>query len=510
MRASNFRIAVLLVLGVALSYWSLTPGSPGSFHQMPEKIAKTERVLSPQTEGGAPVHQVTPDAQPSGGLGRIVRMPFVLVANLFSSSPEVEDLVLAMEPVILSTLIVLLVYLWSARLTGDRFRAVGFALLAAFCTMLWPYAYIGMELQQSLFLFAAAFLALEGPWHQNLGRWLAFSLCCGLAVSLKPSSVLLLPAVGFLLLRRYQREAAHVRAKRLVTSLAIMITMFVFNVWTGVFSSVSGGFLEESLVSDPFAWWIHVVALLSSPGKGLIVYVPLAMIAVAGIHRARELQADLVIFTVLALGGLVLGLASVIVWSDETWGPRHLHALVGPLVLILASSRRPEERLRPLTRMPLFAAALLGFCVSFLGAFFPYDALQRAAFDSGQSTLQTIQMNPTWNHVKFNARLFSAWVASQDGTPAYWKPAVTWYYERSEWALDSREVRLDRYATPHALLIRKWGEVREPGWISVLVSLMLGPGLILYCLFAAKRNRSATNDRLPDSGHADREHVHPA
>ena len=54
-----------------------------------------------------------------------------------------------------------LLFLWAARLAGDLRWGVTVALGAAFCTLLWPYAYTGLEPTQSLLLLIIGYLALS-------------------------------------------------------------------------------------------------------------------------------------------------------------------------------------------------------------------------------------------------------------------------------------------------------------------------------------------------------------
>ncbi len=492
MKAPANRVLFLLGLGVALSFWALSPGSLTPAGETSDEITAARAVLNALPGNLFPDWQAVGAPPRTGFLELIVHLPFLIAARLVSALPDTQELILAIEPVLLSTLIVLLVFLWSERLTGDRLRAIGYALVAAFCTLIWPYAYFGMEVQQSLFLLLAAFMALAGTSRRGWGWWVLFGLCCGMILSVKPSSIVLAPAVAFLIFRSHARDKEPGRIARMWAAISITLMMFLANTWwrngDGGLVNAWSGFLGEHSVADPLAWAFNVVALIGSPGKGLIVYVPVAIVAAICFRRAWERQRDLAIFTMLALVSLTAALATVDYWSDETWGPRHLHALAAPLVLLVAASSRPGERAR--ARAPLFAAAFLGFCVSFFGATYDYRVHQRVAELSGQSTLQTLQMNAAWNHVKFNARLLRVWLTTSPGDEVYWKAEPVWYYDIPDWASQIQAVRIDPWSTPQALLIAEWGaESPGPGWLSVFASLLAGPALLFICVVAGLADR---------------------
>ncbi len=502
MKTSVNRIALLLGLGVALSFWSLAPGSLSPVGDRTGEIAATQRGLNVLFGEIFDVEEVKSGTPRSGFVELIAHVPFVLASRL-AELPENQALVLALQPVLLSTLIVVIVFVWSHRLTGDRLRAVGYALLAAFCTMIWPYAYFGMEVQQSLFLILAAFLALSGVWRRSWTWWIVFGVCCGLVISVKISSIFLAPVIAFLMLRSYAADQTSGRTARLSVSVAIAVGMLVANtMWRNRMASLVADwttFLREHSVGDPLEWAFNAVALFSSPGKGLIVYIPAALVATMLFRRAWAAQRDLAIFGLLSFVSLTAALAAVDVWSDETWGPRHFHALAAPAVLLIAGGSRAGAGV--VRRAPLFAAAFLGLCVSFLGAFYHYGLQQRVAETSGQSTLQTLQMNPMWNHVKFNARLLRVWIVSGDGDQIYWNPHPIWYYDIPEWSSNMEPVRIDPYSQPQPLLIERWGErLPGPGWLSVFLSLLAGPALILLSIGAARNDGGSPRAGLRDAG----------
>lgn len=497
MKISTGRLAALLGIGVGLTYLSLTPGVFYSMGYVLEEITAARAILA---KLGLESAVEDTFAWPRHGLlGLVAHMPFLILGRLLEEFTGItQELVVALEPIILTTLLVVVVFLWSVRLTGERSRALSLALIAAFCTMIWPYAYIGLELQQSLFLLLAAWLAIGRDPGLRWRDVLFFAFCCGMAVSVKSTALFLVPAVAFLLLHFFAKNRPG-RALQLAAAVGLVIGMLGLNAWTrsGYWNAGGGtrGFLDEWMVVDALAWALNGIALLGAPGKGLIVYAPVALIAASRIPLAWEVRRDIVIFAILTLAGLVSGFALFDIWSEETWGPRYLHSAIAPLLMIVAASPlSPKATL--LDRAPLFVTACLGFIISFLGAIYSYGAVHLVALDAGRSTLETIQTDPAWNHVKFNARLLRVWVTTPGDHHAVWTPGPTWYYEKPEWAAEPKALYLTGYSTPQPMLVRRWGESSNALWILLVASSIAGPGLIIY---AAVRAKDANHESLPSN-----------
>lgn len=459
------RIAILLTLGVSLVYWSFVPGHAG----------------------GSLTDAAGIDREASIGQ-TIAEAPFGLAGAALDSSPFLQEVTSAMRPVAFSALIILIVFLWSCRLTKDPFASVGYAVVAAFCTMIWPYAYIGLEATQSLALLAAAFIALVLMPRSSLLLSVLLGMTSGIALTAERSSVFLLPAVAFLIIRAYAGEGRTGRSRQ--ASAIVIAAVFVVGDWILRLSRGAPlSFIEGTLVSDPIAWAVQAVALIGSPGKGLIFYTPVVLVSAFAWRSAWTNDRPLVIFTALALAGLTGGLAMGSLWADQAWGPRHLHAVVAPLILMIAAARRRERQLRFEYRVSLVAAALIGFFFSLMGVLFHHEAQMRAAIAADRGTMQTIRMDPAWNHVKFNARLFRVWLTKDQGEEIYWRPELHWYYDRPAWAPEKMPaIPLSVHAVPMPRLARQGAG--DPVGVSLLISLCTGVALVTYC---AARSRATAN-----------------
>ena len=180
--------------------------------------------------------------------------------------------------------------------------------------------------------------------------------------------------------------------------------------------------------------------------------------------------------------GLAIGAASIYFWSEETWGPRYVHAAVAPLIICLALARK-GVRFRLRKEIPLAALAACGLAVSFLGAFFRYDGELWIAMKNPPGTLEMLQYDINWNPILFDARLLAVWLRGPASPPA---DSDLWPLEYHGWIgyepPETRPSSLKEFAVPQAILVRHWSK-RETGldvvsWWVCLLSLVAGPLLL--------------------------------
>jgi hypothetical protein len=368
-----------------------------------------------------------------------------------------------------------LLYAWSVRLSGSRAWGIAVALAGTFATMLWPYAYIGMETLQSLALLAAAYCALadarEGPppW----GRSLVFGALAGFAVSAKSIGFLLVPAAAYLWYRLHPSRSGPT-VGRGVASIGIAAAVFALNLATRLTSwqrfGGTAAYGRGWLVSDPIAPFLHATALLVSPNKGLLVFAPLAVVGLLALPAAWRRDRAVCVFALLTLCGVGGGLSVLGIWSDETWGPRYLHVAVAPLLLVFAVSRAGRH-LRLRSEAPFAAATAAGFAVSALGVLFYYGSLTGAANATTTLTLESLQGDLTWNHPRFNAHLLRVWL-SRGTIPFLIHREKTWNFHDPNppivWrAFDARPMAAPQ---PFVLVPARAGRERALKWTCVLAA----------------------------------------
>ncbi len=234
---------------------------------------------------------------------------------------------------------------------------------------------------------------------------------------------------------------------------------------------------------------LHAFAYFGSPNKSLLIYAPVVALSLAALRPAYRTHPRVVIFALLSLAGLVCGFSLVYMWAEETWGPRYLHASVAPLIVALAASKT-SVGFRWRKQAPLLTTAVLGLAVSFLGSFFAYIHLHSAAMRSEQSTLEALQYDLRWNHVRFDLKLMKIWTRARLGhhsEPQPWPPAPHWWFERPPGAPPEKTIDLRELAIPQPILAQGWDEAKPIPQrvylilrLACLACLVLGLGLWIW------------------------------
>jgi hypothetical protein len=157
--------------------------------------------------------------------------------------------------------------------------------------------------------------------------------------------------------------------------------------------------------------------------------------------------------------------------------------------------------------MPLVALSAAGIAVSFLGAFFYYGTLHSAVSQAIPPTIEALQYEPEWNHIRFNGKLLQEWVVgSNPEEPASWPPPRhRWFPNPGQGpiAYPERTVALRDYAHPQPLLLRDRAVVKsaalEPSWYVFLNCLWLGPVLLIWLARLILRMERLAQVERPDS-----------
>ncbi len=158
---------------------------------------------------------------------------------------------------------------------------------------------------------------------------LAFGALCGLAVAIRVTNVcVVLPMVVWQLWARRPGRLA-----LLIAGGAVGAALLTFNLVA--FGDPRGGY---ATVAMPFGSPLRGLAgVLFSPARGLLVYFPLALLALWALARRRSV-ADVDGSTLALAAGCLLQLALIASWGNwwggVSWGPRLLTE-IQPLLLLL-------------------------------------------------------------------------------------------------------------------------------------------------------------------------------
>jgi hypothetical protein len=453
----------LFFLALTLFYLSLTPGTiEGQGYNQENLIAANQLATNlVNFTSGRPLVRVQWSRH--GFIEPLLHLPLALVNRaVFGDSVKWLGRLAILQPILATSLLCTLLLIWSFRLTANFRWAVLLAACGALGTMLWPYVYIGLETTQSLALFAVAFMVLGRNPTRSWSEALLLGLLCAVAVTVKQNGIFLLPATAYLVFHYFWRTNKF-RLKRSdwlkLASVVALTGMTQFanhfaksNYWTEGDAGLN--YFRGLLVDDVWMAALQAFSYFGSANKSLLVYCPVLVLSFLSLGKAYRRQPELVVFALLTLGGMIGGFSIIRMWAEETWGPRYLHVAIAPLLLCLAATKSSVEFIWR-KEMLLLTLLAFGFWVSLLGSLFSYTALHLAAIQSRQSTLEHIQHDLRWNHIRFNWQLLKLCV-SGDAQAKLWPAPSRWWFARPYDAPSEKTVDLREFATPQSILAQSW------------------------------------------------------
>jgi len=474
----NRAIVLLIFFGVFATYAYLTPGSIAGMGYTGEEMQSGDSMLAVVQArlSGHPAPAVKWSR--NGPLPVVLNLPFQIAGKRIAS----EDFVLSFDPMLETALLVTILFVWLLKLTSPGLAFL-LTMAAAFGTMLWPYAYIGLETKQSLFVLLAGYLALECGPIRSFWRALLFGLCCAFAIGAKANSVVLFPAVAYLIYVQFS-ENWRPRLPLALTTVGVgavllpLASVAKSHYWAalGVTAFTQ---LQAYLNDSAFKYLGSVIGMFGSPTKGLLLYAPIVLLSLYAVPRAWRAHRRVTVFALLAVGGIVAGFGFMRYFADEVWGPRYLHTCVAPLLLLIGASRREFSLGRDALMVPLLA---FGVVISFLGAFYYYGNLYGATVQAGENSEEELLGDTKWNQVWFNGQLFTIWWKHPAG-PVLWLPAQHWMWEAPRGTLAPNAVDLRAWSQPQALVIRSWGRPHSGlmgvVWVLLWICAFAGPLLLI-------------------------------
>ena len=497
--ASVRKTAWLLFLSVSLCYLALAPGTTAGRGYVYEDMQSGLGVLASFNAWvkGRPVPTISWTRH--GPVPLLLDLPFIKLGKFFIS----PDFILSLEAVLLTAALITIVYLWLCKLCTPAMSLL-LTLIGAFGTMLWPYAYIGLETKQSFFVLLAGYLGIARGKITTWPRLVFFSTACALAISSKSTGAVFLPPIAYLVYVQF-RSDWRLQWKRLLAFILIIVGISGFAVlgWNAFWGPRGGGasvLVQQWTTNSLLQFFINVIGIFGSPNKGLFIFAPVLLYAIYAIPIALRTNRETVIFGLLVTVCIVGLISMLFVTADEVWGPRFLHVTVAPLLVIIgAASPRFEWRRHAL----LVVFGVVGVAISFLGAFYYYGARGWAATATGQNTLEWYAGDSVWNEIRFDARLFTIWL--KGGTdPVMWSPTHYWAWTTPADAPPWKSVNLRDYADPQSFLLYYWRIPLEQDadriiFRTCLLSLFLGPLMLAWVVvrtIRVTRRPSVRDERI--------------
>jgi len=389
-----------------------------------------------------------------GPLPVLLDLPFLKLGKMYAN----PDFVLSFQPILLTAGIVTLVFLWLRKLASPGV-SLAIALIAAFGTMLWPYAYIGIETKQSFFLLLAGYLGLaNGKITTRLGL-VGFALACALALGVKSVGVILFPAIAYLIYVQFRDDwrESYLRLLAVLCIIGGIVTGSIIgrNFYWRPFGGGAVN-LQNWMIETLFQYPANVFGLFGSPSKGLFLFAPILVLSIWAVPRLFHTRRDLAMFAGLATACTVAFLAILISPYDETWGPRFMHGTIAPLLVCIGAAW-PRMTWRFGSVLTVLGA--LGVGVSFLGAFFFYGQRAQVAEAAGQNTMEWLTGDNVWNEVFMDAQMFRVWLKGGD-VPALFSAKHIWAWTAPPGAAPWKEVDLRSFAQPQSVLFYHAGKER--------------------------------------------------
>ncbi|HEX9945107.1 MAG TPA: hypothetical protein VGG03_24115 [Thermoanaerobaculia bacterium] len=491
MKMRRERTALWLALGVFLVYFFTSSGGVESsdavlrYRTAKSWIEGRGGVLPAELgwDGGA----VLPDGRIYsffGPLQSVLMVPFLLVARALpagGTDPTVVEtfaVSLGLFP-LLSTAVIVLLYLALRRLGHSSRTSLLACLGIAFASLFWHYARMGQEeslvaLGFAFWLYGAARLASGGPFPATLMALGALVALATRWASVPQMAVLFVATLA--LLRRHRervRPADVALGAGLVTAgtFALLLYNHVrFGDWLqtgyGIWYTHYG---LKMFQPDGYAG--HLAALLASPYRGLLFYSPIVVAAIAGTFLLRPGTERLLGLTALAvLAAALLFFSAFHFWAGgHSWGPRFLaspQVLLAPALAALFARRPRSAWLVPaLAALQLFSTVLPASTEEYVR----YNVEQARP---GHCTPWRFECSAVPQRIPRAVRAFANTVANRPGVTLIGRPAVA-----PEVVLSTSDYRT-LYWWPVRIAFRL---KRLPSWAALLVCLA-GLGAAAVCL----------------------------
>jgi hypothetical protein len=307
----------------------------------------------------------------SYGIGTsLLWTPAVWLAPLLRRPPE--SLAMLVNP-FLFCLIVAAVYGWMRTAGGSAAQSVVVALVIGFATPLLPYAVSGFsEIGVALGLTVALWASTA------TSRWPlcasgAAGLAAGFAVLMRQDSLILVaPIVGAL--------AVVMSARRATALLGFVAGLAPALAITGGYNFARfGSPLVSQYQTMPLSrafnhpFLVGLTGLLVSPGRGLLLFAPVVVLAAVGVPWAWRRSPAVCIACLALLGARLVVYSPWWAWDGgAVWGPRFLVPAMPAMAPMLLEVTR-HLQLRSLASPAAAAVVLLSSAVQVLGTGIGYD-----------------------------------------------------------------------------------------------------------------------------------------
>ena len=317
--------------------------------------------------------KVRPDGQCYGkydiGLA-FTGLPFYVMGRILDGPAQPDFYSISISRLVVSTLnqfvtaaTCAVLYLLAVDLSSLRKNALKLAVLFGVATMAWPYAstFFSQPLVGFLLITAVLLLRKENRSACLFGAGLALAW----ALLVRLDSLPLVCIILLYALYRLRTKAA-TRSELLKNVLVLAAPLLGAVVLYLLFNQLrSGAVLQNSYAGEGWTgdFWPGLYGLIISPGRGIIFYSPLVILAVPGLWLLwqEKYQAEVLLILGLFLAQIAI-YASWWAWEGGwVWGPRFLVS-TQPLLMLGLLPWLERSRYKAV----IVGLAISGFLVQFL------------------------------------------------------------------------------------------------------------------------------------------------
>jgi hypothetical protein len=210
---------------------------------------------------------------------------------------------------------------------------------------------------------------------RNRGFYLAGigGLLLGLSVFAHATSLVIIP--GFLAYAFVEMRKKNMRSFLFLVAVLLVVLLFAGVVNYARFNSFTEfgyGYYGSMAAHNG---WLGLVGLLVSPGAGLFVYFPVAILLPWAAKRMVDQNKKRLLYLfvfIIVINWLDVGTLSFkepTSWWGEGWGPRYLVVLL-PFITLMVGSLLVGIGKKTLLRYSVIALSVAGFCITMLGILF--------------------------------------------------------------------------------------------------------------------------------------------
>lgn len=370
-----------------------------------------------------------------------IAVPFYYAALLFSVSP-IALIGLFLNSMIISAICVV-IFCFSIDLYRSKKLAFALSLVFGVCSFIWPYnTTFWVQPLQALTLILAAYYIHKSlhsnssfichffsmPPNKKAGIYFALlgGIFSGLSIFAHPTSIIFLP--GFILYffitttRRHNKNTKtfvyFLMALAIMVFLAGLVNYLRFDSFTefgyGSFSSL-----------EMHDGWRGLIGLLISPGAGMLVFFPLAILLPWGFKYLKNQNKGLVILFayIIILNWIYVGTLSFdfepFSWSGGVaWGPRYLIPILPFVTLVIGSAFMRLGQKLNLKVIALVSLCISGFVVNLLGklVWYQYGIMygwERESLSTLPNSLDIMTWNPYYSPIILHVKsLFEGYVST--------------------------------------------------------------------------------------------------